>query len=179
MKKFLVFVLVLVSACAVFADQLPAEKHLNVYLTIGPDSAAKWGDDVLSLDNWDSNETTGETFTSSSQKIDVYPSVKTNEGPVKMTVTGAPLAKAGISTKIGLTAAADVTDNDVTGNKKVDWTSLDSSSSIIWEENEENATGLRVYSKKLTLSVNVDDYKNALATNYQATLKLCVELQSE
>ncbi len=175
MKKFLVFVLVLVSACAVFAAHLPAEKHLNVYLKIDPDSAAKWGDDVLTELNWDSNETTGETFTSSSQEIVVYPSVKTNEGPVRMTVTGAPLAKEGISTKIGLTATSD--DNDVKGNTRVDWTSQDSRGSIIWEENEDNATGLRVYSKKLTLSLNETDYKDALATNYQATLKLCVELQ--
>lgn len=193
MKKFLVFALVLVSACMLFADNTiedMTDKDLKLKVTVGENSSSKWAEkseasasgEGKSLDAiWhDMEEYTAEEYAglSNGNTYSVYPSVKTNiNKQVVMTVSGEALHADGVETKITVKATGVGADTD---KNYTEWTSTSSDGTIVWTE-DENAPkdGNRIISQELQISMDQDSYNKALASVfYEATLKLSVTVNA-
>lgn len=188
MKKFLVFALVLVSACVLFADTLPInDKQMKVTLSIGENSAAKWAINEFAEDSSFPVDTLwtgmGEYTVSNpatiknSEILSVYPSVKTNNANrVVMKVSGGALKHTkGGSTIIKLTATGVKADTDTS----VTWDSNgDELKTITWTELPEKlGDGYRIISHELQLDLEDKSYADALAGSYEATLTLDVSVE--
>ena len=178
MKKFLVFALVLVSACVLFADTLPIQnKTMEVTLTIGEQSFAKWAEKADSQVQGESDIWAGMGEYTKPQEItstlSVYPSVKTNNAKqVKMTVTGQALNQNGKTPVIKLTATGVGAGSP---NTVVTWDSVNDEDKIVWTEIEDDLKkGNRIISHQLDLELDDVSYANALAGTYTATLTLDV-----
>lgn len=174
MKKFLVFAMVLVSACMLFAG-ITDPADLSIYTTVTGTNQAAWGDKEMTLANWYiATKLTDKTFSGpgDAKSIVVYPSVLTNcPSAVKLTVTGEALSSATASNTT-ITIFAQKGDE----SNSVSWDVVEDTDSIVWTD--DSATGRRVVSRKLTLTMDELTYGNALAANdYKATLTLTVESQ--
>lgn len=173
MKKFLVFAMVLVSACMLFADNLTAPVDLAIYTTVTDSNQAAWGENEMTLDNWNiAKKLTDRPFSGpgTANSIVVYPSVLTNSpNAVKLTVTGEALSS---TTAKNTTITIFAQKGDETNS--VSWNEAGDTDSIVWTD--DSATGRRVVSRKLTLTMDETTYGKALAANdYEATLTLTVE----
>lgn len=184
MKKFLVFAMVLVSACMLFADTLPIQnKTMKVTLTIGEQSFAKWAEKADSQVQGESESDIwagmGE-YTEPQEIIStlsVYPSVKTNNAKqVKMTVTGQALNQNGKTPVIKLTATG-VDAGEGGSDTVVEWDSVNDEEKIVWTEIEDDLKkGNRIISHQLDLELDDVSYADALAGTYTATLTLDVSV---
>ena len=180
MKKFLVFALVLFSACVVFATPLATGSKLKITLNNDDKYDVAWAEEKMNLD-WvadkiiDNPDTVGKSFgDSADSSIVVYPSVRTNSSvPIKLVVGGTCLKSGKVKTKINISAQGDKTDVSAS----ILWNgSNDESKVITWTESEKVVTGRRVISNSLTLTMEKSSYEAALADNeYEATLTLTVE----
>lgn len=171
MKKFLVFAMVLVSACMLFADSLTTPVDLAIHTTVTGSNQAAWGEEKMTLNNWyTATKLEDRTFSGPGDSIVVYPSVLTNyPAAVKLTVKGEALIS---DTAPNTTITISVKKDDETDT--VSWSTDDDTNSIVWTD--DSATGRRVISKKLTLTMDGTTYGEALAANdYEATLTLTVE----
>ena len=180
MKKFLVFAMVLVSACVLFAaDTLPVSDTLIISVGVTGKHTADWAlEQIGTVKDWNNITKVGDrTFNGPGEgnQIVVYPSAMTNSAvPVKLTVTGEALSSANVmATDITITATPEGADNNITS---VTWDIEDDKDSISWSENKEEVNGNRVISKKLTLVMDEKTYGEALAaTDYTAILTLTVQ----
>ena len=173
MKKFLVFAMVSVFVCVAIAADSIASDDLLIKATVSGSHQAAWGEEKMTLDNWyTATKLEDKTFSGPGEanSIVVYPSVLTNyPSAVKLTVKGEALIS---DTASNTTITISVKKDDETGT--VSWDTDDDADSIVWTD--DSATGRRVISKKLTLTMDETTYGKALAaTDYKATLKLTVE----
>lgn len=201
MKKFLVFALVLVSACVLFADNIgntdETTDDLKLTVSVGEDSSSKWAvrsKTAVSADHksidviWNDMGKYGENGEYDSAALSngniysVYPSVKTNiNKQVIMTVSGEALHVDGVDTKIIVKAEGVGADSDY---NSAEWASTAEEESvadtIVWTEDEEAVKeGNRIISQELKITMNSDSYDKALASNkYEAILKLAVTVNA-
>lgn len=194
MKKFLVFAMVLVSACVLFAANIGTIDNdpddLTLTVSVVEDSSSKWAvqskavatADGKSIDviwnDMGKYEENASAPLSNGKIYSVYPSVKTNiNKQVIMTVSGEALHADGVETKITVKATGVGAD---TNKASAEWTSTSSGGTIVWTE-DENAPkdGNRIISQELQISMDQDSYNKALASKlYEAILKLAVTVNA-
>lgn len=183
MKKFLVFAMILVSACVLLsADELLLSKaSMNIKVGVTPINEAKWLDydsaTNLSETTWDSKESISDEYlTKEKNSVSLYPSAITNyNGNVQMKVTGTALTNSKTVTKISLTADSN---DAVSGQNSAEWESDTAGTAILWKEAKDTyqKEGKRVLSHQLTITMDMEDYNNALAADeYVSTLTLSIE----
>lgn len=179
MKKFLVFAMVLVSACVLLSADELSKASMNIKVSVTPINEAKWldSDTGLSETTWDSKESISDEYlTKEKNSVSLYPSAITNyNGNVQMKVTGTALTNSETETNISLTAKSN---DAVSGQNSAEWESDTAGTAILWEEAENTfkTEGKRVLSHQLYIEMDIGDYNNALAADeYVSTLTLSIE----
>ena len=180
MKRVILILLVAFGfIVGIFADGDNAKVELT--LTIGEQSVPKWFSQVASAETWasfvdkDKDLTDDDVDVGADLTIDLYPSVKTNStSKIQMKVTGKPMTSDGVGSTIGVTATGDGADTSFSTTK---WTSSSPDGYVMWTE-EANGTADRVISKKLTLTLDSNDFAAALGSTNPYKAELTLEIQS-
>ena len=181
MKKFLVFALVLVSACVLLSAVELSKASMNIKVSVTPINEAKWlnYDSAIDLseNSWDSKKSISDEYlTKEKNSVSLYPSAITNyNGNVQMEVTGTALKNDSTTTKIALSATGH---GAVSEQNSAEWESATAGTAILWKEADGTyqKEGKRVLSHQLDIKMDMNDYNNALAADeYVSTLTLSIE----
>lgn len=181
MKRVILILLVAFGfIVGIFADGENAKVELT--LTIGEQSVPKWFSEAASAETWasfegqDNDLTDDDVDVGTDLTIDLYPSVKTNStSKIQMKVTGKPMTSEGVvGSDIGVTATGDGAD---ISHRTTEWTTSSSDGYVTWTE-EANGTADRVISKKLTLTLDSNDFAAALGSTNPYKAELTLEIQS-
>lgn len=181
MKRVILVLLVAFGfVVGIFAEGETAKVELM--LAIGEKSVPKWFSEEASTETWasfvdkDKDLTDDDVDVGADLTIDLYPSVKTNStSKIQMKVTGKPMTSDGVDSTIGVTATGDGADTSFSTTK---WTSSSSSDGYVMWTEEANGTADRVISKKLTLTLDSNDFAAALGSTNPYKAELTLEIQS-